>query len=113
MTAARPLFMAGPHGVRVTVRLTPRGGRNAVTGRGVDADGVPLLKAAVTAVPERGAANAALIALLAKSWRLPKTGLAVVGGLTDRTKLIEIAGGDAALAARLEDWAAALDADAR
>ena len=100
---AGPLFVAGPHGVRVTVRLTPRAGRNAVTGRAVDAAGSPLLKASVTAIPERGAANEALIALLAKTWRLPKTALAIVGGATDRTKLIEIAG-DAALAARLEAW---------
>ncbi|WP_225771029.1 DUF167 family protein [Inquilinus sp. Marseille-Q2685] len=105
--AARPLFVAAPRGIRVTVRLTPRAGRNAVTGRAVDADGAPLLKAAVTAVPERGAANEALIALLAKSWRLPKSALAIIGGATDRTKLIEI-DGDAALAARLEAWAEAL-----
>jgi len=104
-----PLFAAGPHGVRVRIRLTPRAGRTAVTGRAVDADGSPILKAAVTAVPERGAANEALIALLAKSWRLPKTSLAVIGGATDRTKLIEIAG-DATLAARLESWAEALAA---
>jgi len=106
---AGPLFVTGPRGVQVKIRLTPKAGRNAVTGRAVDADGAPLLKAAVTAVPERGAANAALIALLAKSWRLPKSALAIVGGATDRTKLIEIAGGDA-LAARLEAWADALAA---
>lgn len=104
---ARPLFVAGPRGIRVTVRLTPRAGRNAVTGRAADADGAPLLKVAVTAVPERGAANEALVALLAKGWRLPKSALAIIGGATDRTKLIEIAGDDA-LAARLEAWAASL-----
>lgn len=104
---AGPLFVAGPRGVRVTVRLTPRAGRNAVTGRAVDAEGAPLLKVAVTAVPERGAANEALIALLAKAWRLPKTALTIVGGATDRTKLIGI-DGDAALAARLEVWAESL-----
>jgi uncharacterized protein YggU (UPF0235/DUF167 family) len=106
---AGPLFVAGPRGVRVTVRLTPRAGRNAVTGRAADAHGAPILKVAVTAVPERGAANEALIALLAKAWRLPKTALTIVGGTTDRTKLIEIAG-DAALAARLEAWADTLAA---
>ncbi|OWJ65922.1 DUF167 family protein [Inquilinus limosus] len=106
---AGPLFVAGPRGIRVTVRLTPRAGRNAVTGRAAGADGTPLLKAAVTAVPERGAANEALIALLAKAWRLPKTALTIVGGATDRTKLIGI-DGDAALAARLEAWAETLPA---
>ena len=106
---AGPLFVAGPRGIRVTVRLTPRAGRNAVTGRAVDAGGAPLLKAAVTAVPEHGAANDALVALLAKSWRLPKSALAIIGGATDRTKLIGI-DGDAALAARLEAWAEALAA---
>jgi uncharacterized protein len=106
---AGPLFVAGPRGIRVTVRLTPRAGRNAVTGRAVDAGGAPILKSAVTAVPERGAANEALIALLAKAWHLPKSALAIVSGVTDRTKLLEIAG-DAALAARLEAWADALAA---
>jgi uncharacterized protein YggU (UPF0235/DUF167 family) len=104
---AGPLFVAGPRGIRVTVRLTPRAGRNAVTGRTVDTSGASLLKASVTAVPERRAANEALIALLAKSWRLPKSALAIIGGAADRTKLLEIAG-DAALAARLEAWADAL-----
>lgn len=97
--------------MRVTVRLTPKAGRTAITGRAVDADGAPMLKASVTAVPERGAANAALIALLAKSWRLPKTTLSIAGGATDRTKLVEIEGGDAALAARLEAWASSLSGD--
>ncbi|WP_238578735.1 DUF167 domain-containing protein [Inquilinus limosus] len=45
--------------------------------------------------------------MLAKTWRLPKSALAIVGGATDRTKLIEVAG-DTALAARLEAWAESL-----
>ena len=108
MNGPGPLFTVGLRGLRVAVRLTPRARRNAVTGCGADVDGTPLLRAVVTAVPERGAANAALIALLARSWRLPRTSLAVVGGATDRNKLIEIAGGDELLAERLKGWAAAL-----
>lgn len=63
------------------------------------------LKVTVTAVPEGGKANKALIALLAKEWRMAKGSVAVVGGTTDRRKVLEIETKDsAAVSARLEDW---------
>jgi uncharacterized protein YggU (UPF0235/DUF167 family) len=68
------------------------------------ADGGVALKAWVTAPPEGGKANAALIALLAKTWRLPKGAFEIVSGRGDRNKMLLIAGDPAPLKAKLEAW---------
>ena len=96
-------------GVRVAVRLTPKAARDRIDGVVADAEGDGVLKAAVTAVPEDGKANAALIKLLAKAWKLPKTSITVVQGATDRRKLLHLASDDPdALGVRLADWLAGL-----
>ena len=55
------------------VRLTPKGGRDAVEGWAAASDGSEHLKARVRSVPEDGKANEALIGLLAKTLALPKS----------------------------------------
>ena len=50
------------------------------------------LRVRVTAPAEDGRANAAVMALLARAWRLPKSALAIVGGQTSRTKRILVRG---------------------
>lgn len=75
-------------GLLINIRLTPKAAKNAITGWTTDADGQPVLKASVTAVPEKGKANTALITLLARSWKLPKTSLILVRGETDRNKTL-------------------------
>lgn len=92
----RPISAAGG-GVKLAVRLTPKASRNKVEGLAADADGGVALKVSVTAVPENGKANAALIQLLAKSWKLPKSSLEIIQGATDRRKLLFIAGDSAQL----------------
>ena len=74
--------------IRFAVRLTPRGGGDRV--EGVDADGV--LQARVAAPPADGAANAALLALLARELASPRTWLRVAAGATSRRKTIAIDG---------------------
>ena len=94
MARALPLAPA-PDGVVVTVKLTPRARQAAIDGVAEEpsVEGPrPVLKVRVTAPPEDGKANAALIALLAKSWRLPKSAFAIVAGDTSRLKRIRIAG---------------------
>lgn len=91
-------------GVRVAIRLTPKAKANRISGIAAQADGDPILKASVTAVPERGKANAALISLLAKAWRLPKSAITLGAGATDRRKTIHIAGDPGTLKQTLDDW---------
>ena len=76
--------------VRLSVRLTPSGGRDAIDGVEQDADGRAYLKARVSAVPEDGKANKALIVLLAKKLRLPKSSITFISGETARKKILRI-----------------------
>lgn len=102
-------FAPAAGGARVAVRLTPRASRNAVAGIVRDALGNAAVKVMVTAVPEDGKANAALIKLLARSWGVPKTSIAVVAGATERRKILHVAGDPGALLAMLQRWAQRLD----
>ncbi len=96
-------------GVRVSVRLTPKARRNRIDGPAAEAGGGAVLKVSVTAAPEGGKANAALIKLLAKEWGLPKTSLSITRGAADRRKTLLIRGEPRALRARLAAWLEARD----
>ena len=98
MSSADLFRPAGSGRLRLRVKLTPKAAANRL--QGVTPDLV--LKVAVTAVPENGKANAALIALLAKFWKLPKSAFEIESGATDRRKVLLIEGDADALAARLE-----------
>jgi uncharacterized protein YggU (UPF0235/DUF167 family) len=65
-------FTIEPDHARLSVRLTPSGGRDCFEGPELDADGALWLKARVTSPPEGGKANKALVALLSRSIRHPK-----------------------------------------
>lgn len=80
---------------RLTVRLTPRGGRDAVDGWMRDADGAPCLKVRVSAPPVDGAANEALERLIADTLKVPPSAVRIVAGHQARVKRLEIAGVDA------------------
>lgn len=88
-------------GLDLVLRLTPRGGRATLGPVVVDATGRAMLAARVAAPPVEGAANAALIALVAAACGVPKSAVHLVAGHTARTKRLHIAGDAAALAARL------------
>ena len=77
---------------RLAVRLTPRGGRDAVDGWTTDADGRPLLKVRVSCPPVDGEANAALIRVIAKALKLAPSAVRIASGETARVKMLEIAG---------------------
>ncbi len=100
-SAAPSPFEAVADGLRVALRVTPKASRNAVTGLAATAGGGRVLKVAVTTVPENGKANEAVIKLLSKAWKVPKTSLTVVAGATDRNKILHVAGDPAALLPRL------------
>ncbi len=78
--------------MRLPVRVTPKGGRDRADGWALDAEGRPYLEVRVSAVAAEGAANAALIAFLAKSLRRPKSALRIVSGETARVKMVEVEG---------------------
>lgn len=69
------------------VRVSPGADRNRILG---EHDGA--LKVAVSAPPERGKANKALIAYLAKMLGVKKGDLQIAAGETSRTKRVELAG---------------------
>ena len=91
-----------PGGLTVTVRLTPRGGRDAIDGIEQRSDGQCVLKARVRAAATEGEANAALVALMARAAGVPPRSVALVSGATARIKRLTIAGHGPTLAAVLE-----------
>ncbi|AHB47711.1 hypothetical protein W911_03735 [Hyphomicrobium nitrativorans NL23] len=90
--------------VIVRVRITPKSSKDAIDGVEETADG-PALKARVRAVPADGAANAALMKLLAEWLGVPKSSVGLAHGGKSRVKSVEITGNvediEARLAARL------------
>jgi len=89
------------------VRLTPKAGRDGIEGLKPTADGGTELAVKVTAVPENGKANDALLRLLAKTLKLPVSSFSLVAGATDRHKQILIGGDAAVIATLLAPWCAA------
>jgi uncharacterized protein len=102
---ARPWTMSAG-GVDLVVRVTPRGGRDAVDGIEERADGRAVLRVRVRAVASEGAANASLVRLLAKSLGVAPREISLVAGATSRIKRLRIAGACPALLAALEKFAA-------
>ena len=78
--------------MQVAVRVTPRGGRDVVDGWVRDDAGRLLLKVRVAAAAVEGQANAAVIAVLAKALKRPKSALTLISGPAARVKRIEIDG---------------------
>ena len=94
-----------PGGVLLAVRLTPRAARDAVDGTGALSDGRPVALVRVRALPSEGAANAALVAVIAKRLRLPKSAVTIAAGHAARLKQVRIAGDPATLAKEIDGWA--------
>jgi uncharacterized protein (TIGR00251 family) len=90
--------------VRLAVRLTPRAARTGLDGIVQGADGRAALQVRVAAPPVEGAANAALLELVAGALRLRKSDVAIRSGERGRSKLLELSGDPDALLARLAAW---------
>ena len=80
---------------RVRLRVSPGGGRAGIVGRHGDA-----WKVRVTAPPEHGRANEAVLRLVAEALALPREALTLVSGHGSRDKIVELAGVGPALAER-------------
>jgi uncharacterized protein len=90
-------------GLALTVRLTPKAGRDVIEGLAQLADGGSALKVRVRAPPFEGQANAALLGLIAQTLGVPARDVRLVGGAGARLKRLLIAGPADALGARLDE----------
>ena len=96
-------WTATQDGVRLRLKVRPQARRAGIEGIVADRDG-EALSISVTAAPEDGKANAAVIALLAQALDVAKSTVSVTQGVTARRKTIHVAGNGTALAAMLESW---------
>lgn len=72
----------------IRVKVTPRSSKSEIVGS--LADGT--LKVKIAAPPEQGKANAALVALLAAHFKVPRAAVEIVSGHASHLKLIRILG---------------------
>ncbi len=99
--AARP-WAATAGGIVLTVRLTPKGGRDAIDGIEATSRRASVLKVRVRAAPSEGEANDALVRLIAKALGVAPRAVNLITGHTARLKRLKIAGSAIALAEALE-----------
>ena len=78
---------AVPGGVRLSVRVQPRASKNGIAGVHGEA-----LKVRLTAPPVDGAANEALVELLAATFGIPPRAITIVAGTSSRSKIVEMSG---------------------
>jgi uncharacterized protein YggU (UPF0235/DUF167 family) len=90
------------------IRLTPRSSADRIDGAGTAPDGRAVLLVRVRALPEEGAANSALIAVIAKALKLPKTSLHLESGGKGRIKSVRVSGADATLRQALDRLSSSL-----
>lgn len=99
MTGKLPLARRGS-GIELALKVTPKAGRAAVEGVVTDAAGAAWLSVKVTAPPDGGKANEAVLALLAKRLGVPASALTIVAGASARWKRVAVEGEPEDLARR-------------
>jgi uncharacterized protein len=92
---------AQPDALVVRVRVTPKGGRDAIEGVGALSDGRSVMKVRVRAAPEHGAANEAVRRTLAKALGVAPSAVSLGAGPTARLETFRVTGDPAALVASL------------
>ena len=98
---AGPPWAAAADGIVLTVRLAPKGGRDAIDGIEETSDGRSVLRVRVRAAPSDGDANDALVRLIAKVVGVPPRAVDLISGHTARVKRLKIGGSAIALAEAL------------
>jgi uncharacterized protein len=91
-------FRVTAEGLLLFIRVTPNAGADRIDGFESRDDGTSVLRLRVKAVPDKGKANAAAIALLSKALGLPRSQFQLVSGDTARFKTVLVRGDGAALA---------------
>lgn len=92
MSAPATFVEEGSEGARLFVRVTPQARSKGFDGVKDDGMGRLRLCIKITEAPEKGKANKAVVALLAKTLRMPKGAFEVTDGQTARNKTLCIAG---------------------
>jgi hypothetical protein len=104
-TMAHSYCRAAATGVVLTLRVTPRGGRDAIGGLRELPDGHAAIEVRVRAAASDGAANDAVVALVAKAMAVAKRDVTIASGHASRLKTLTVAGEAAVLAARAQQIA--------
>jgi uncharacterized protein (TIGR00251 family) len=100
LPARRP-WVPSSDGLLLAVRVTPKGGRDAIDGIADLADGTCVLKVRVRSAASDGDANAALLRLIARTLGVPARAVSLLAGERARIKRLKIGGDGPALAAAL------------
>jgi uncharacterized protein len=88
--------------LEISVRATPKGGRDALDGTVILSDGREVLKIRVRAAPEDGAATAAVIKVLAAAAGIAPSAVRLTSGGTARLKVFRLTGDVPAMRAALD-----------
>ena len=100
MGAPQP-YRREPKGLLLFLRVTPKAGTDRIEGVEGRDDGTAVLRIRVRAIPDKGKANAAVIALVAKALEIPRSAVALVAGDMARLKTLRVDGEPDVLIARL------------
>jgi len=99
VSSSDPAFLRRvANGVTIELRVQPRARRTTLE------PGAGTLRASVTAPPEDGKANKAVIDLLAREWHLPRSVFEIARGAGARDKVLGISGEPDAIAQRIANW---------
>jgi uncharacterized protein len=90
-------WRATADGIEVALKVSTRARRAAIAGMAEDADRRAWLLVQVTAAPEGGRANAAVVALLAAALGVASSACELVAGAASRRKRVRVRGDAAAL----------------
>jgi uncharacterized protein YggU (UPF0235/DUF167 family) len=74
----------------LTVKVTPRGSANKIQGIERDLFGDIVVKVMVTAIPDKGEANKAVLEELSKQLKIPKSSICIISGHKARIKVLTI-----------------------
>lgn len=85
-------YSAHDGGVLLYVRATPGAARDAFGGIWRGPDGDSRLTVKISAAPDKGKANAAIVKLLSAALGTPKSAISIVAGKASREKTVEISG---------------------
>ena len=99
-------FRIATGGIVLHLRVTPRAHADLIEGIDIRDDGVAVLRLRVRAAPDKGRANAAVLALLVTLLDVPRSALTLVTGETARLKTVRVVGDPSALAARIASLSA-------